>query len=249
MRKVLLAVILFAGLAVACPAGAMTILYNPSGVLSGYKADNSTAFTTAFDTAFAGTAESTADFSNLAQVMSADAIFVNIRGAISSLSSTEQSNLSAFAATGKPLMILGDNYNGFSTWNASVLTPFGGTNYAFSANTYGSVVKVNDHPLTAGLDVLPDTNNPGTIQTGGYALWQSTYSYNPYPVGALFGPANNVLILLELGPLNNSTLGSNMGGWAKDTASAVPEPASLGLLAIGSIAFMARPRHNRAAAC
>lgn len=240
MKKHAFGVIAIVGLLMAGSAQAMTIMYNPAGVLSGYKAANSTAFTNAFDAAFSGTAVSTADFTDLAQVMAADAIFVNIRGAISSLSITEQTNLQSFAATGKPLMILGDNHLNFGTWNASVLSPFGGTNYAYSANTLGVVVKVNDHALTAGLDILPDTNNPGTIQTGGFPLWQSTYSWNPYPVGALFGSEQNVLILLELGPLNNVTLGGNMGGWAKSTALAIPEPSSAILLVTAVMAVMMR---------
>lgn len=222
-----------------------TILYNQAGVLSGYRATNSTAFTAAFDTAFDGTPILTSDFSNATQVMSADLVFVNVANRLSGLSATEQTNLQAFAATGKPVIMLGDNYLNFQTWNASILTPFGGVPFAFTANTPGLPFKVNDHPLTLGLDVLPDTVNPGTIFSGGFPLWKSDYSPNPYTVGALFGPSDNVLILLELGPLNNTTLATNMGSWAStlgSTNNAVPSPSSISLFAAAGLLALARRR-------
>lgn len=227
----------------AVQSRAATILFNTAGVSSGYNTANSSAFTSFFDAAFSGTKVAVANYENLAQVLAADFIFVNIRSNASPLNATEKANLLAYAATGKPMAMLGDNHNNFGAWNEAILSPFGGDDLDYFGNINGTSVRLVVNTLTANLATLPGLVNPGVIETGGKGLWRSAMAGTAFPIAALFGPSDNVVIMLDINTLNHATtaqnFGGNLGAWANQTLESIPVPAPTVAGGIGLCSLLA----------
>lgn len=172
-----------------------------------------------------------ADLSNAAQVASADALVVQLRGGADTLSAAEVTNISAFIASGKRVYLGGEN-EGWTAWNNSLLSLVGGTQ---GGGVNGIATTVYAHALTAGVATV---NVPaGSIAVGGgTSLFDLTFAN-------LWGVSENVLSVQDvnwfsdgyIGLNNNLQFATNVADWlAGSTATAaVPEPGTLVILALG----------------
>jgi hypothetical protein len=147
-----------------------------------------------------------------------DSLWVTARQPGGSLLVAEQSNLAAYAATGRRIAVVGEN-SAWTSWDNSILAPFGGS-YSGS-DTSGVLTPVLAHALTAGVSGL-NTAGDG-IAIGGTPL----FSQN---VVTLWGA--NAVSILSVNVLDDSTGGSNgqfktnLANWlAAGAAAPVPEPS------------------------
>jgi hypothetical protein len=158
------------------------------------------------------------------------------------LSTTEQANLLALIASGKRVVIVGEN-NAWTAWNKSFLTILGGS---FSGDTGGETITTAlAHPVTAGLPSILAGDDG--IAAGGTSLFSKN-------VVTLWGANQNVITMLSVGMIDDSSDGFfpnnqgfkiNLAEWLAAGAAPVPEPASLGVAALGLSAALIRVRRQR----
>jgi hypothetical protein len=184
-------------------------------------------FTSDLNVATGNRVATATDLSNLTQMLSYDALLLQPGNPGSTLTAAELSNLQAFIATNRRVLLMGENGSWYA-WDVQVLGLVGGT-YAGEADTSASAVRSNQ--LTAG---APTLSLPYCgLANGGKAL----YSQN---VAALWGTNDNVLTVLDINvwddeyrsAANNAQFGTNVANWL---ASPVPEPSTLALLGAGAL--------------
>jgi hypothetical protein len=108
------------------------------------------------------------------------------------------------------------------------------------------VLRTLEHPLTFGVGAVG-------LQCGGYAIGGTAlFDYN---VATLWGPALNVLTLLDanvlddrfVGDLDGAQFRRNVIAWvANEPVSTVPEPTALALVAVGAAAVGVAARRRGA---
>jgi len=170
-----------------------------------------------------------ADFNDASQVSSADALWIDVGPAFSSggndLSASEITNISDFIASGRRVVMIGENAS-FTEWNNSILGIVGGTFFGF-ANSAGSLSVIADTPITAGfttLDYNPQNSGVANPAPNATQLFDQNFA-------ALWGTSQNVLIVLDSNVFISGTfLGGtrgrflrNIAGWVTESRVAVPD--------------------------
>jgi hypothetical protein len=198
----------------------------------------------------ADTVQEVVDFSNATQVSSADALWIDL-GPISGsgfLSAGEVTNIANFIASGKRVVMIGENTS-WTSWNNQILGVVGGTAANSTSNGFASTATAN--ALTNGVTgiYIPSGGLTSTA-IGGTAL----FSQN---VATLWGSEQNVLTLLDvnvysdtyLSQPDNTEFAANTVAWiTEDISEVVPEATSIlawSILALTGLAAASR----RAEAC
>jgi hypothetical protein len=182
---------------------------------------------------------------NLAFILGFDALWITARQpGDPGLSALEQLNLAAFIATGRRVVLIGEN-SAWTAWNNSILAPVGGS-YSGS-DTSNTLTPVLVHELTDGVTEW-DTIADG-IATGGTPLFDEN-------VATLWGAGLNVLSILSVNSIDddfgadpgNLRFNDNLAAWLRGGSRAVPEPAAWQLLAAAApvLVLVGRWRARRA---
>jgi hypothetical protein len=154
----------------------------------------------------------TSDFSNLAQMNSYDAIWLDQRGTTGTLSATEISNIQSFIATGKRVVLMGEN-SAWTPWNNQLMSIVGGT-YVGQVSGNSPLTPVITNALTAGISTV-QPYAWGNV-TGGTPLFSGNFA-------TLWGAGQNVLVILDVNlwddsgtgwpAADNALFGQNVAAW------------------------------------
>ena len=195
-------------------------------------------FTAAIDEAFSNQVTVVPDFNDLEQMLSHDALLLDLRLPTDTLGATEVANISTFAATGRRVLLMGDN-DFFGAWNSQILAIVGGT-YAGEYDGIATRLVLND--ITSDVPTL-DIPLGGTVgmAVGGTELYEPNFA-------TMWKDNLNVLTVLDANVwedrlwdvTNGGTFGTNVARWL----AGVPEPTSA-LLAIMSATIAIASTHRR----
>jgi len=171
------------------------------------------------------------DFSNLGQMLTYDALWLDQRWTNGSLSASEVVNLTSYIATGRRVVMVGEN-SAWTNWNNQILGIVGGS---FDSQFSGSLTTVVANELTAGVNTV-SAPLVGVAALGGTSLFDKN-------AVTLWG-AGNVLTMLDVnicadnnwGANDNATFCGNVASWISTPAS-VPEPSIILLLGSGLALF------------
>jgi len=186
-----------------------------------------------------------------ADVSGVDALWIDLRRQSNVLSSAERSIFESFVASGRRVVVIGENI-GWQTWDNSFLQSLGG---AFAGQQFGVLSVALAHPLTSGLLDGFRTSSAGST-TGGTSLFSAN-------VATLWGAGQNVLTLLDAsaiddgdwfdpirgGDSDQARFVRNTSAWlASPAATVVPEPATVVLLGGGLVFLFIAGRARRSVA-
>jgi hypothetical protein len=153
-------------------------------------------------------------------------------GSHPALNATEIADLQAFIATGRRVLLVGENA-AWTAWTNSILAAVGGSFAGDLLPEEGDLAPVLVHPLTAGVSLL--RYRLDGLSTGGTSLFDQN-------LVTLWGAGQNTLSLLSanlmsddyIGVSDNTAFATNMAAWldGADTGQ-VPEPASYLLVGLG----------------
>jgi hypothetical protein len=162
-----------------------------------------------------------------------------------SLSATELTNLTSYIASGKRLLIIGEN-SAWTSWNQQILGLVGDT---FAGESSSTVSPVGVSPITNGLGNI-------TLPTAGIAAGNTGTALFNQNFARLY---DNVLIVLDvnvwadnnIGNASNGLFADNAIDWLLDGATqppigAVPEPSTYGLIGAGALAGLIALRRRAA---
>lgn len=193
-----------------------------------YAGANFTGMAAQLNAAFGGSSNVSV-LSSAAGLMGFDAVWVDQRY-LGTLTSSELSELSAFAAAGRRMVMIGEN-NSWDAWNQQILGIGGGGYMGGCFWPVSTPALVS--PLTAGVSSVEMAC--GSYATGGTSLFSQNFA-------TLWG-AGNVLTILDSNMLddayrthyNNAQFAGNVATWlAGGTVTTVPDAgSSLLLLGIG----------------
>ena len=194
----------------------------------GYSNSDWDNMTTALDIATGNNFDLVSSFDSLPQMLTYDAIWLDARGTGDTLGTTEYNNIMAFIATGKRVVMMGEN-SSWTAWNQQIVGMGGGT---YGGNASGNTTSVLSNELTIGAPTvyLPAA---GVVASGGTALYDLNFA-------TLWG--DNVLTVLDINVFSdyywnyqyNGVVATNVANWIA-VSSQVPEPATLLLLGFGII--------------
>jgi hypothetical protein len=180
------------------------------------------------------------DLSDLPTLLGYDRLWLDQRFVGGTLTATEIGNLMAFAATGRRMVMIGEN-SSWAPWNTQILGIVGGS---FVGETGGTDSPVIAHPITAGVGTvtLPTVG----LASGGTALFTANFA-------TLWGPSLNVLTILDVNIIgddvlleDNEVFASNVAAWlAGPDVAAVPEPGTVALTATGLVVVAVGTRRRR----
>lgn len=182
-------------------------------------------------------------FTNAAQVAASAALWIDLGlddGFGPTLNATEVANIVAFISTGKRVVFMGD-HNNWTTWRGEIHSIVGG---ALASQGINPVTTTLVHPLTAGVTTVSPV--VFGLSSGGTSLFNRNFA-------TLWG-AGNVLTIMDVnvfdttfwGVADNARFGANVAAWV--AGSPVPEPASVALVALGSLVLIRRRRKAHVAA-
>jgi hypothetical protein len=212
----------------------------------GYGLSSWTGMTSALNSAF-GSANITLNaspLSSLAYLMGFNALWITARQpGDPGLSASEISNVQAFIATGRRVVLTGEN-NSWTAWNNSILSVVGGS-YS-GIDTSATLTPAIGGPLTAGVSDLATIVDG--VATGGTPV----FSQN---VITLWGGAQNSVSMLSVNIVDdtygvaagNQQFKVDLANWlAGQSGDVVPEPSTYLMLA-GGLALVAAARRLRGA--
>jgi hypothetical protein len=197
----------------------------------GYNGPGWTNMTAALDTATANNFDTVANFENLSVMMTYDALWLDLRG-VTTLTPTEYSNIQAFIATGKRVVMFGEN-NNWTAWNQQILGMNGGTYAGDTASVSATRLVINELTNNA-----PEFSSvAGGIATGGTALYDPNFA-------TLWG--DNVLTILDVNLFsdanwvapNYAAFATNVANWIAASESAPLAQSIPTLNEWGMIIFM-----------
>jgi hypothetical protein len=183
----------------------------------------------------------TADnFENLTQMLSYDALWLDIRPYTSLLSANELDNIAAFIATGRRVVLMGENHF-WADWDNQILSLVVGVGW-YSSEFTGIASPVISNALTSGVSFV-DIYAGGKANGDGTALFNQNFA-------TLWG--DNVLTVLDANVFddshwnnqNNGIFAQNVAAWI---GTPVPLPGAVwllgsGLLGLGILGYR-RKRH------
>lgn len=141
---------------------------------------------------------------DLSQMMQYDAIMVQIRTFGTTLTPTEKSNLTSYIATGKRVLMIGENPSLWFQWNVDLCTVAGGT--ATNQESNGVYTVANPVPiLTDGVTSVMIPN--GGIATGGTNI----FNVNTATLWSGNG-SDNVLTMLDVNVFEDTRWNDLDGG-------------------------------------
>jgi len=232
--------LLVSALALSTSVNSASILVS-TGYTYAYGFSNWSNMTNAMDTATGGNVDTTINFEDLNLMLNYDALWLDQRYTYGSLTSSEVSNITTFANTGRRVVMIGEN-DSWLNWNNQILGIGGG---ASGANASGSISTVVSNDITNGVSSIHVGGSAGTA-TGGTSLFSTN-------VVTLWGN-DNVLTILDSGICSDGRWGTeddaifcgNVANWAAaSTVSAVPVPAAFWLFGSGLIGLFGYARHSR----
>ncbi|MGZ8468445.1 MAG: PEP-CTERM sorting domain-containing protein [Gemmatirosa sp.] len=196
--------------------------------------------TGAINTAFGGAANvEVLDALTDPDLAGVDALWLDLRRQTNTLSIAERSVFEQFVATGRRVVVIGENI-GWQTWNASFLAPLGGS---FGGQQAGVLGVALAHPLTDGLVTGFRTSGAGRAN-GGTSLFTAN-------VATLWGSTQNVLTILDASALDDgdwfdpirggdsdqARFVRNASAWVATPTAVVPEPSTWLLVGTGVVAL------------
>ena len=199
----------------------------------GYGLSSWNTFSADINSAFGGSGNVTvngADLDNLGYMLTFSALMVDARQPYGQvLSAREIANITAYEATGRRVLLIGENSN-WADWNTSILATVGGT-YGGGGNSASVVDRVVTDSITVGsptLNLLGDG-----IAVGGLSL----YSEN---VVTQWGAGNVVSLLsvnVQQDGMGNDAFDNNLAIWlaSGESPTQAPEPGTLFMLGSGLV--------------
>lgn len=192
--------------------------------------DNMTA---ALNAATSNSFDTAPNFENLSQVLTYDALWLDVRGTVDTLTVSEYNNIQSFIATGKRVVMIGEN-SSWTAWNQQIVGMNGGSYGGLEAN--GAANSVISNELTNGAPTL-DLPTAGVVSSGGTALYDPNFA-------TLWG--DNVLTVLDInifadgfwGNANNGIFATNVANWIADSSGPTPVQPIPALNEWGMIIFM-----------
>jgi len=194
--------------------------------------------TAELDTATGGSVTVTANLLNLADMLNYDALWVDLIQDGTALPAAEISNISAYLAEGRCVVMIGENIN-WAAWNSQI-TGLGGGSYA-GGGADDSINTVLAHELTAGVSSV--WLSAGGVAVGGTSLFDEN-------VATLWNGVN-LLSILDVsifhdgfwGREDNAVFARNTAEWiANCPGQDIPEPTTLVMLALAGAGLVLRKR-------
>ena len=239
LLEILLMVIAVLALASAPARGAVLVSQGTHSI--GYGKTMYSQITAQLDAAAVNGVTVASDFSNAAQVAAADALWLDIRGLTDALAPAEVANVTAFIATGKRVVMIGDHVD-WTAWDNSILATVGG---AWAADVGGTFTTAAPHALTSGVSsVFVFSGSAANAPAGATPLFSTN-------VATLWGPSQNVLTVLDSNLFDNvtrdthagsKTFGNNVAAWV---GTPVPEPSGLAIAAALAGGLLRRRRPSQ----
>jgi len=182
------------------------------------------------------------DFSDLSQMLNYDALWLSTRRSSNVLSEIEINNITSFIATGRRVVLNGENGYWWGDWNDSILATVGGSSIRYESDTHRQNTVVSNS-LTDGVNAIQ--LGTGGIAIGGTALFESNSI-------TLWGESNNVVSMLDVNLcadnywdyVDNAQFCGNLASWTASSVSAVPVPAAVWLFGSGLIGLMGVARRK-----
>jgi len=203
----------------------------------GYGHSSWTNMTAELDTATGGNVTVTANLLNLADMLNYDALWVDLIN--TTLPAAETNNIAAYIATGRCVVMIGENYL-WTGWNAQI-TALGGGSYGGAWLT-GSTNTALVHDLTAGVSDI--WVQAGGIAVGGTSLFDDNV--------ATLWHGGTMLSILDTNIFDDAYWGNQDNAvFARNTAQGIancgggqdiPEPTTLVMLALAGAGLALRKR-------
>lgn len=149
------------------------------------------------------------------------------------LTPAEQATVMAFLATGRRVVMVGENFS-WLDWDNSILATVGGSYGGFLQGSF-LLTPVVTHPVTFG--ILTVSASDDGLANGGTALFSEN-------VVTLWGSQQNAISVLSIGMLDDTSQGggtagnkqlkTNLAVWLASTdTTAVPEPGTVVMAGLG----------------
>jgi hypothetical protein len=167
-----------------------------------------------------------------------DAVWLDQRWTAGSLTAPELAQLSAFVATGRRMVLIGENSRGtksWASWDSQILGLLSG---ALAGNSeelaYQTASPVTNHELTQGVGSVTLINDG--LTSGGLSLFNQS-------VASLWGVHENVLTWMSInmqddnyiGYTDNRQFAGNVAYWLADGPVHAPEPSTYALFGAGLV--------------
>jgi hypothetical protein len=224
------------------PLAEGSVLVSQAEIGFGYGFPEWDNFSAALDAATGNQVTVVPNFSNLAQMFQFDALLLDQRVINMTLGANEASNIAAFAATGRRVLMMGEN-DIWTVWDNQILAIVGSS---FAGTAQGQATRLVVNPLTAGAPTLTlAIAGTAGLSAGGTPLYAPNFA-------TLWGPHQNVLTVLDVNVWqddswninNGGVFGTNVANWLA-SAPRVPEPCGFTLTVVGAAVGALRSRHRR----